>query len=109
VQYESEIQTAIVNLRTAKIQLLQLLNDRTPVEQFDVTGPFDFSDDAQPLKTSARWRSTRGPTCARRLKPFSSRRPTTSWPGQRFHRPDFSAWYTWNSSNNNPDGCRRWA
>jgi cobalt-zinc-cadmium efflux system outer membrane protein len=37
VQYEVEIQTAIVNLRTAKIQLLQLLNDRTPVEQFDVT------------------------------------------------------------------------
>ncbi len=44
VQYESELQTAIVNLRTAKIQLLQLLNDRTPVDQFDVTGPFDFSD-----------------------------------------------------------------
>ena len=42
VQYESEMQTAIVNLRTAKIQLLQLLNDRTPVEQFDVTGPFRF-------------------------------------------------------------------
>jgi outer membrane protein, heavy metal efflux system len=37
VQYESEIETAIVNLRTAKIQLLQLLNDRTPVDQFDVT------------------------------------------------------------------------
>jgi cobalt-zinc-cadmium efflux system outer membrane protein len=50
VQYEVEIQTAIVNLRTAKIQLLQLLNERTPVEQFDVTGPFDFSDDLKPLE-----------------------------------------------------------
>ena len=30
VQYESELQTAIVNLRTAKIQLLQLLDDHTP-------------------------------------------------------------------------------
>ena len=49
VQYEMEIQTAIVNLRTAKIQLLQLLNDRTPVEQFDVTGVFDFTDDLKPL------------------------------------------------------------
>ena len=39
VQYESEIETAIVNLRTAKIQLLQLLDDRTPVDQFDVSGP----------------------------------------------------------------------
>jgi len=44
VQYESDLQTAEVNLRTAKIQLLALLNDRTPVEQFDVTGPYDFSE-----------------------------------------------------------------
>jgi outer membrane protein, heavy metal efflux system len=44
VQYESDYQTAIVNLRTAKIQLLQLLSDHSPVDQFDVTGPFDFSD-----------------------------------------------------------------
>ena len=42
VQYESDLQTAEVNLRTAKIQLLALLSDRTPVEQFDVAGPFDF-------------------------------------------------------------------
>ena len=44
VTYESDLQTADVNLRTAKIQLLQLLNDRTPVEKFDVTGPFDFNE-----------------------------------------------------------------
>jgi cobalt-zinc-cadmium efflux system outer membrane protein len=43
VQYESDLQTADVNLRTAKIQLLALLNDRTPVEQFEVAGPFEFS------------------------------------------------------------------
>ena len=49
VQYESDLQTAEVNLRTAKIQLLALLNDRTPVEQFDVTGPFDFSHQIAPL------------------------------------------------------------
>jgi cobalt-zinc-cadmium efflux system outer membrane protein len=50
VQYEVEIQAAIVNLRTSKIQLLQLLNERTPVEQFDVTGVFDFTDDLKPLE-----------------------------------------------------------
>ena len=44
VQFESDLQTAIVNLRTAKIQLLMFLNDRTSVEQFDVTGPFEFSE-----------------------------------------------------------------
>ncbi len=50
VQYESDQQTAAVDLRTAKIQLLALLNDRTPVDQFDVTGPFDSSDQLQPLE-----------------------------------------------------------
>jgi cobalt-zinc-cadmium efflux system outer membrane protein len=49
VQFESDVQTAEVNLRTAKIQLLTLLNDRTPVEQLDVTGPFDFTDQIPPL------------------------------------------------------------
>ncbi len=44
VQYETDLQTATVNLRTAKIQLLALLNDRTPVQQFDVTGPYDAPD-----------------------------------------------------------------
>jgi len=49
VQYESDLQTAEVGLRTAKIQMLALLNDRTPIEQFDVTGPFDFSPQLAPL------------------------------------------------------------
>jgi len=47
VQYESDLQTAEVNLRTAKIQLLMLLNDRTPVEKMDAVGVFDFSDQIQ--------------------------------------------------------------
>jgi cobalt-zinc-cadmium efflux system outer membrane protein len=50
VQYESDYQTALVNLRTAKIQLLQLLFDRTPVDQFDIAGPFEFSDRFMPLE-----------------------------------------------------------
>jgi cobalt-zinc-cadmium efflux system outer membrane protein len=49
VQYESDLQTAEVNFRTAKIQLLTLLNDRTPVESFDVSGPFDFKEEIAPL------------------------------------------------------------
>ena len=50
VQYESDLRTAEVNVRTAKIQLLGLLNDRTPVEQFDVTGTFDFQEVTTPLE-----------------------------------------------------------
>ncbi len=49
VQYESDLQTAEVDLRTAKIQLLMLLNDQTPVETFDVIGPFDFTEEIPPL------------------------------------------------------------
>jgi outer membrane protein, heavy metal efflux system len=49
VQYEADLQTASVNLRTAKIQLLTLLNDRTPVEQFDAAGTFDFAETVTPL------------------------------------------------------------
>jgi cobalt-zinc-cadmium efflux system outer membrane protein len=44
VQYETDLETAAVNLRTAKIQLLMLLNDRTPIEQFDVSGPYESPD-----------------------------------------------------------------
>jgi len=50
IQFESDYETALVNLRTAKIQLLQLLNDRTPIEKFDVTGPYDFSTRLAPLE-----------------------------------------------------------
>jgi cobalt-zinc-cadmium efflux system outer membrane protein len=44
VQFESAIESAGVSVRTAKIQLLALLNDRTPPDQFDVTGPFAFTE-----------------------------------------------------------------
>jgi outer membrane protein, heavy metal efflux system len=49
VQYLSDLQTAEVNLRLAKIQLLMLLNDQTPVEKLDVDGPFDFAEKIPPL------------------------------------------------------------
>ena len=50
VQFESDLQTALVNLRTAKIQLLALLNDHTAIELVDITGPFDFSEVPTPLE-----------------------------------------------------------
>ena len=107
VQYESEIQTAIVNLRTAKIQLLQLLNDRTPVEQFDVTGPFDFSDALQPLDDFRQAALEARPDLQAALRPFSSRRPITNWPiANGSTDPTYGGWYTYNSSNNNPNGIQ---
>ena len=103
VQYESELQTAIVNLRTAKIQLLQLLNDRTPVDQFDVTGTFDFSDTLQPLDDFRQ--------IALNARPDLEAALETIQQSQTNHRlavsngstdPTYSAWYTWNSAVNNP-------
>jgi cobalt-zinc-cadmium efflux system outer membrane protein len=49
VQFESDVQTADVNLRTSKIALLTLLNDRTPIDQFDVMGLYEFNDQLAPL------------------------------------------------------------
>jgi len=50
VQFETDVQTALVNLRTAKIQFRALLNDSTPIEQLDVIGPFDFKQVVMPLE-----------------------------------------------------------
>jgi cobalt-zinc-cadmium efflux system outer membrane protein len=50
VTYESDMQTAQVNLRVAKIQLLRFLNDHTTsVDRFDVTGRYDFTFPSQTL------------------------------------------------------------
>ena len=49
-QFEADFETATVNLRTSKIQLLTLLNDRTPIDQFDVTGEYDFKERLMPLE-----------------------------------------------------------
>lgn len=44
VQFETDVQVALVNIRTAKIQFRALLNDTTPVDQLDIVGPFDFKE-----------------------------------------------------------------
>ncbi len=44
VQYESDYQGALTNARTAKITLRMMLNEQTPVDKFDVAGPFEFKD-----------------------------------------------------------------
>ena len=50
VTFESDFETATVNVRTAKIQLLTLMNDRTPIEKFDITGTFDFTEQIPALE-----------------------------------------------------------
>jgi len=103
VQYESDLQIAEESLETAKIQLLMLLNDRTPVEQFDVTGPFDFSTQIAPLDDVRREALDARPDLRAALQSIDKAKTE--------HRlavangstdPTFSAWYTYNPSFNNP-------
>jgi cobalt-zinc-cadmium efflux system outer membrane protein len=108
VQYESEIETAIVNLRTAKIQLLQLLNDnRTPVDKFDVTGVFDFNDSLDPLDSYQQAALTARPDLAAALETLQQSNTNYKLAVSNGSTdPTYGAWYTWNSSNNNPNGTQ---
>jgi cobalt-zinc-cadmium efflux system outer membrane protein len=107
VQYESELQTAIVNLRTAKIQLLQLLDDRTPLEQLDVTGPFDFSEALKPLDDFRQMALDARPDLRATLQTIQQSETNHKLAiANGSTDPTYSAWYTWNSSNNNPDGLQ---
>ena len=107
VQYESDLQIALVNLQTAKIQLLQLLNERTPVDQFDVQGRFDFTDLLDPLDSFRQTALTNRPDLQAALE--SAQQADTNHKlaiANGSTDPTFSGWYTYNSSNNNPNGIQ---
>jgi cobalt-zinc-cadmium efflux system outer membrane protein len=107
VQYETEIQSAIVNLRTAKIQLLQLLNDRTSVEKFDVEGPFDFSESLKPLDDFRQVALDARPDLRAALQAIQQSETNHKLAiANGSTDPTFSGWYTYNSSNNNPNGTQ---
>lgn len=104
VQYEAELQTAIVNLRTTKIQLLQLLNDQTPVAQFDVSGPFDFSETLQPLDSFHQIALANRPDLQASLQTIEQSVTNHKLAvANGSTDPTFGAWYTYNSSTNNPE------
>lgn len=104
VQYESDLQTAEVNLRTAKIQLLTLLNDRTPVEQFDVTGPFDFSTQIAPLDTVRQKALDTRPDLRAALQSVDKAKVDHQLAvANGSTDPTFATWYTYNGSFNNPN------
>jgi cobalt-zinc-cadmium efflux system outer membrane protein len=105
VQYESEIETAIVNLRQQKIQLLLLLDDRTPVDQFNVTGPFDLGPELQPLSDYHQIALDNRPDLRAAIQTIeqSQTNHKLAWANGSTD-PTFGAWYTNNSSTNNPNG-----
>jgi len=107
VQYLSDMQSAEVNLRTAKIELLQLLNDPAPVDQFDVQGPFGFSDQLLQLSKARQVALAHRPDLRAAMQSVQQ--------AQTNHKlavadgstdPTFSGWYTWNASTNNPNASQ---
>ena len=103
VQYESDLQTAEVNLRTAKIQLLILLDDRTPVEQFDVIGPFDFLDQLQPLDAFRQIALDTRPDLKAALESVQQANTNHKLAiANGSTDPTLGAWYTYNPSFSNP-------
>jgi outer membrane protein, heavy metal efflux system len=103
VQYESDLQTAEESLETAKIQLLMLLNDRTPVDQFDVTGPFDFSNQIAPLDEVRQVALASRPDLKAALQSIDKAKTDHQLAAANGSTdPTFSAWYTYNPSFNNP-------
>jgi cobalt-zinc-cadmium efflux system outer membrane protein len=105
VQYESDLQTAQQDLQNAKIQLRALLNSRTPLEQFDVIGVYDFSDQL-PLQDEFR-------KIAMDSRPDLKAVVESVDKAKTDHKlaiangstdPTWGVWFTHNSSNNNPFG-----
>jgi cobalt-zinc-cadmium efflux system outer membrane protein len=104
LQYESDLQNAIVNLRTTKINLLALLNDHRPLDSIDLEGPFEFQEellaldeyrkdalDARPDLRAAVLSVTQAQTNYKLAEANGSTDPT------------IGVWFTHNGSFNNPD------
>lgn len=103
VQYESDLANAQVDLRTAKIDLIALLRERSPIEQFDVSGEFDFREPAVTLPDLR--------SAALNTRPDLKEAEQALAKARTDHRlsvangstdPTFGVWYTHNGSFNNP-------
>jgi cobalt-zinc-cadmium efflux system outer membrane protein len=104
VQYEAEIETATVNLRTAKFELLQLLNERTPVDKFDVTGTFDWSEALKPLEDYHQIALDNRPDLRAAIETIQQSDTNHKLAVSNGSTdPTYSAWATYNPSFNNPN------
>ena len=104
LQYESDLQNALVSLRTTKINLLAMLDDRRPVDSFDVEGPFDFGEDVVALDDYRKEALDARPDLRAAL--LSVKQAETDYKlaeADGSTDPTIGAWFTHNGSYNNPD------
>jgi len=104
VQYEAEIETATVNLRTAKFQLMQLLNERSPVDKFNVVGTFDWNESLRPLEVLHQIALDNRPDLRAAIQTIQQSDTNHKLAVSNGSTdPTFSTWYTYNPSFNNPN------
>jgi cobalt-zinc-cadmium efflux system outer membrane protein len=93
-----------VNLRTAKFELMQLLNERTPVDTFDVAGTFNWSDALQPLEDYHQIALDNRPDLRAAIEAIQQSDTNHKLAVSNGSTdPTFGAWYTYNGSFNNPN------
>lgn len=104
LQYESDLQNAEVNLRTTKINLLALLDDRRPVDSYDVDGQFDFREDLLSLDDYRKQAMDARPDL--RAAALGVKQAETNYKLAEANGsidPTVGLWFTHNGSFNNPD------
>ena len=104
LQYESDLQSAMANLRTTKINLLALLDDRRPVDSFDLDGVFDFREDLLALDDYRKDALDGRPDLKSAV--LSVQQAETNYKlaqADGSTDPTVSVWFTHNGSFNNPD------
>ena len=103
IQFQTDSETALVNLRTAKIQLLTLLNDRTPIDQFDVAGTYDFNEALQPLPAFRDLALATRPDLRAAVQSIQLAKINHQLAiANGSSDPTFSTWWSHNPSFNNP-------
>ena len=103
VQFESDVESATVNLRTAKIQLLALMHHDVSIEEFDVSGSYDFSESLMPVEEFRRAALETRPDLKEAVENVQLAKISHDLAvANGSTDPTFAAWFTHNSSFNNP-------
>ena len=103
VQYESDLQNALVNLRTQKINLLALLDDRRAVDSFEVEGAFDLGGPLDAQEDYRRQALDARPDLRAAVQSVEQAKINHELAiANGSTDPTLGAWYTHNASTNNP-------
>jgi cobalt-zinc-cadmium efflux system outer membrane protein len=103
VQFEADFESATVNVRTSKIQLLTLLNERTAIDQFDITGQYDFNEQLVPIEEFRNVALAGRPDLKAAMQSVDLAKISHMLAiANGSADPTFSTWWTHNPSFNNP-------